>query len=481
MAQKLPTTRQVKIICTLGPNSNSYEKIKALVKAGMNVARLNFSHGSHEEHKKVIQIIRKISKELDNPVAILQDLQGPKIRIQNFKAGSITLKPGDTFTLTNRQVVGNQDVVSVSYPSFYKDVKKGDTILLDDGLLNLKVEKITKKDVQCRVIFGGPLSDHKGLNLPDNILSISALTEKDISDLHFGLKMDVDYVALSFVQKPEDIQELKKIIRESKKDTPVVAKIEKPQAVKSIEEICDITDVIMVARGDLGVELSAEQVPPIQKQIISICNKKGIPVITATQMLESMIYNPRPTRAEASDVANAVLDGSDAVMLSGETAVGKFPVATVQTMHRIISLIEKKIPIDKWEMRRKLRDPAGDISATIGFSACQTADMVDAAMIICLTQTGTTARMIARYRPSQPLIAITHSEKSLRRLNLIWGIIPYSVQEFDDNFDKAIQQIINIIREKSLLKTGEKIVITAGLPFHSRRGSNMLRVEEMKD
>jgi pyruvate kinase len=450
-----------------------------MVKAGMDVARLNFSHGTHKDHDKVIKLIRQVSIEQNKPVAILQDLQGPKIRILKFEKESVTLKKGNTFILTTRNIIGNDKIVSVSYKSFSKDVNVGDGVLLDDGLLKLRVEKIKGQDVHCKVIFGGLLSDHKGLNLPGSILSVNALTEKDKKDLKFGIKMDVDYVALSFVQKAEDIIHLKRIISRAKKNIPVVAKIEKPQAIDSIEDIIQESDVIMVARGDLGVEVSAEEVPPIQKRIIALCNKNGKPVITATQMLESMIHNPRPTRAEASDVANAILDGTDAVMLSGETAAGKFPVTTVQTMHRIVNLTEKKIGNVNWRNRRRSADQRYNISSAIGYSACQAADLVDAVMIICLTQSGTTARMIARYRPSQPLIAITHTEKSLRRLNLIWGVFPYSLHEFGDNMDQAIKDILNVLRRKGLVKKGDKIVITAGLPFHSRRGTNMLRVEEI--
>jgi pyruvate kinase len=450
-----------------------------MTKAGMDVARLNFSHGSHEDHKKVIKIIRKVSKEQNKPIAILQDLQGPKIRILKFAKGFVELKKGDTFILTTRDIEGNNNIVSVSYKSFSKDVKVGDIILLDDGLLKLRVVKIRGQDVSCKVIFGGVLSNHKGLNLPGNILSVSALTDKDKKDLRFGMNMDVDYVALSFVQKPEDIEELKRIISRAKKDIPIVTKIEKPQAVDSIEEIILKSDVIMVARGDLGVEVSAEEVPPIQKRIITLCNQKGTPVITATQMLESMIHNPRPTRAEASDVANAILDGTDAVMLSGETAAGNFPVTSVQTMHRIVNLIEKEIRSTDWQRRRRQPDQKYSISSTIGFSACQAADLIDAVMIVCLTQSGTTARMISRYRPNQPLIAVTHTESSLRRLNLVWGVKPYSLHEFGDNMDEAITDVLNIIKRKGPVKKGDKIVITAGLPFHSRRGSNMLRIEEI--
>ena len=479
MPRPTQISRRAKIVCTLGPSSTPYKIIKAMARAGMDVARLNFSHGTYSDHEKVIYTVRKIAAELNKPIAILQDLQGPKIRILKFVNGFIELKKGNTFVLTTRDVAGNNKIVSVSYKSFSNDVKINDIILLDDGLVKLKVQKIKGQDVICKVVFGGMLSDHKGLNLPGNILSVSALTDKDKKDLKFGMKHNVDFVALSFVQKPEDIIEIKRIISRAKKDIPVVAKIEKPQAVESIEKIIDISDVIMVARGDLGVEVSAEEVPPIQKKIIAMCNKNGTPVITATQMLESMINNPRPTRAEASDVANAILDGTDAVMLSGETAVGKFPVTSVQTMHRIVNLIENNATSVNWQLRRRDSDQKYSISSSIGYSACHAADLINAVMIVCLTQSGATARMIARYRPRQPLIAITHTELVLRRLNLVWGVLPYSLHEFGDNIDEAIKDILNIIKRKSPVKKGDKIVITAGLPFHSRRGTNMLRIEEI--
>ena len=473
--------RRAKIICTLGPSSSTYEKISALSQAGMDVARLNFSHGTHDSHQNLIKIIRQVAEESGKPITILQDLQGPKIRIDTFESGFIDLKPGDMFTLTTRKVDGNRNIVSVSYPTFARDVQVRSIVLLDDGLIKLKVEKINGKDVQCRVIFGGRLSDHKGMNLPGNFLSVDALTEKDKADLQFGIENKVDYIALSFVQKPDDIIQIKKIITKAGSDIPVVAKIEKPQAVDLIDKITDVADVIMVARGDLGVELSAEEVPPIQKQIISLCNRKGVPVITATQMLESMIYNPRPTRAEASDVANAIIDGSDAVMLSAETASGKFPIGSVQTMHRIVNLVEQKFPSPKIHSYITNLNDVCETSETIGFSACQVADIVDAVMIICLTQTGSTARMIARFRPRQPFVAITHTYKTLQRLNLVWGVIPYFIKEFNDNFEDAIIDILQIIKEKKVAKKGDKIIITAGLPFHLKRGTNMLRIEEIKD
>jgi pyruvate kinase len=472
------THRRAKIVCTIGPSSSSYEKIVKLIKAGMDVARLNFSHGTHAEHKKVVSFIRKASLALKKPVAIMQDLQGPKIRVQTFMNGSVELKPGKSFILTTRNVKGNDQIVSVSYKLFNQDVKAGDDVLLDDGLLKLKVEKIKGEDVNCRVVFGGRLSDHKGINLPDCILSVNALTKKDREDLKFGIDQDVDYVALSFVQRPEDIKQIKSIIARYHKDIPVIAKIEKPQAVKTIDAITDIADAIMVARGDLGVELNPEEVPLIQKQIIHSCNEKGIPVITATQMLESMIHNPRPTRAEASDVANAVLDGTDAVMLSGETASGKYPVESVITMHRIVNLVESK-RTHSWELKRRKPDLKYPTSLAIGYSASHAADLVKAAAIVCLTQSGSTARMIARFRPNEPIISMTPVPVSLTRMALFWGVSGYLVKELSENMESAIKQVKEVVLKQKLVKKGERIVITAGLPFYTRGTTNMVRIEEV--
>ena len=470
--------RKAKIVCTIGPSSASYDGITGLVKAGMDIARLNFSHGTHAGHKKIIEVIRSVSQDTNKNIAILQDLQGPKIRVGHFTDGQVTLSPGASFTLTTRDIPGSANIVSVSYPSFAKDVKPGDTVLLDDGLISLEVSKINGEDVLCKVLYGGILSDHKGLNLPGNILSVAALTAKDLEDLQFGLENEVDFIALSFVQRPDDILQLKKLISDAGKDTPVVAKIEKPQAVESIEAITDITDIIMVARGDLGVEVSAEQVPVIQKKIIKLCNQKGVPVITATQMLESMIHNPRPTRAEASDVANAILDGSDAVMLSGETASGLYPVQAVETMSRIIQLIEQENTM-RWDLRRARRDMAYNPALTIGYCAFHASDLLEGATIICLTQTGSTAQMISRFRPLDPIIGVTHSLTSLRRMAILWGVQAVKVDEFKDNIDEAIEDVENDLIKIGVVRPGDKVIITAGLPFSLRRGTNMLRIEEV--
>ncbi|MCP4724300.1 MAG: pyruvate kinase [bacterium] len=471
--------RFAKIVCTLGPSSNTYEKIKKLALAGMNVARLNFSHGTHKQHEKVIKYIRKVSDQIGRPIAILQDLQGPKIRVMKFEKGEVKLKNKSDFILTVRKVMGNEKIVSVSYSHLHKDVKPGDFVLLDDGNIRLRVRKIENKDVHCRVIFGGILKDHKGLNLPGSILSVQIMTPKDDEDLKFGLENDVDYVALSFVQKPSDIAHIKNKILKAGKHTPVVAKIEKPQAVEAIDKITDLTDVIMVARGDLGVEMDTEEVPHIQKEIISICNLKGVPVITATQMLESMIHNPRPTRAEASDVANAVLDGSDAVMLSGETAAGKFPVEAVKTMSKIICLIEKNTDIGerRISLRRKKRGVIYDSATTIGYSACHAAEMIGATVIVCLTQSGSSANMIARFRSDTPIIAISPRIRAYYRSALVWGVSPILTHEFKDLFSHTVDEIIEILKAKKMVKKNDRLIITAGLPFTKMLKTNAMRIE----
>jgi pyruvate kinase len=471
--------RRAKIVCTLGPSSNNYDKIKLLALSGMDVARLNFSHGSHEDHLNNIKLVRQISNDIPKPIAILQDLQGPKIRIQTFKTGKIELKSDNRFTLTTKNIIGNQSKVAVSYPAFTNDVKEGDFVLLDDGLIKLQVEEISGKDVKCKVIFGGILSDHKGLNLPGRILSIESLTKKDLNDLEFGIKHKVDYIALSFVQNASDVKYLKSLIKNQKSDIPIIAKIEKPQAVDCINEIVDIADVIMVARGDLGVEVNAEEVPSIQKKIIKNCNLAGKPVITATQMLDSMIHNPRPTRAEASDVANAVLDGSDAVMLSGETALGKYPVEAVQIMDKIIHLIENDHSASPSKFRRRQPDKEYDAAMSIGHAACDAAGLTGAKAIVCLTQSGFTARTIARNRPGTKIIAITPKDSTLYRLALIWGIHSFSVREFKENFDDAVTDIRKFLLANSIVKKGDSVVITAGLPFNMKIKTNMLRIEEI--
>lgn len=472
-------SRRAKIVCTLGPSSNTYETIRDLALAGMDVARLNFSHGSYEDHLARIELIRRVSKDIDKPIAILQDLQGPKIRVGTFQHGKTSLTNGQRFTITVDDIVGNDERVSTSYKSIVNDVNVNDIILLDDGLLRLKVVEKTERDVITEVVFGGILKDRKGINLPDVLMSVPALSEKDIQDVHFGLKHDVDYIALSFVQRADDVLQLKRIISEAGCSTPVVAKIEKPSAVNSLDAITDVADAIMVARGDLGVELNTEDVPPVQKKIIKMCNQKGVPVITATQMLESMIHNPRPTRAEASDVANAILDGTDAVMLSAETAAGAFPVDSVQTMAKIISIIESYALSNGQDSDYKPKNIVYSTPLATGLAATTAANMVNATAIVCMTQSGSTAVMISKFRPRKPIIAVTAREVSLRKLCLVWGVQGYLINDFKDNVDDAVDDMRKILLDQNVVRQGNRIIITAGLPFTKRRSTNMMRIEEI--
>ncbi|HMW34516.1 MAG TPA: pyruvate kinase [bacterium] len=467
---------RAKIICTIGPSSSDYETLVRMIDAGMDIARLNFSHGSHDAHRQVMDNIRKAAAQVGKQVALLQDLQGPKIRVGIFKNGPIELHIGEKFTITSRDVDGDQHIVSTTYKELPGDVKVGDDLLLDDGLLRLRVVSKTGTDVVCEVIIGGVLKNNKGINLPGVHVSAPSLTEKDAEDLLFGLANDVDYVALSFVRKPEDILHVKEVIRAHGKNTPVVAKIEKPEAIDCIERIIAITDGLMVARGDLGVEMKTEEVPPIQKRLIHLCNRAGVPVITATQMLDSMVNNPRPTRAEASDVANAILDGSDAVMLSAETASGKYPVETIATMKQIIKLIEKEIPHDQ-SKRRKTGVELQMMQEGIAIAACGLADMLEADAIVNITMTGAMSKLVAKHRPGTPIIAITHSEQVCRQLNLVWGVRGINVADLKEDIDESIEKVKKALVKRRILSAGQRILITAGLPFGGRGATNTVRVE----
>jgi len=472
-------SRRVKIVCTLGPATNSYEKILKLAYLGMDVARFNFSHGTYEDHKQRYNWVRQASVECKKPIAILQDLQGPKIRVRKFANDQVELKPGAPFILTVRDLpLGNEKEAAVSYPTFNKDVVSGSTVLLDDGNLSLKVVKVDGQDVHCEVVHGGILKNNKGVNLPGSILSVEALTEKDKEDLKFGLDMGVDYVALSFVQRPEDVKAIKELIFFYGKDTPVISKIEKPQAVDRIDEIIDLSDGIMIARGDMGVEMNVWEVPPIQKDIIERCNRMGKPVITATQMLESMISNPRPTRAEATDVANAVLDGTDAVMLSAETASGQYPFDAVEHMHKIISTIEAK-RTKPFTDRKMVLDATFGIANAIGESASVAAAVVGAGKIICLTDSGYTAKTISHFRPPRPILAISPSDKALRQLALYWGVWGISISTFGNNIDDAVRQVTALLKNGGYVKKDERVVFTAALPFTAQKDTNMLRIEQI--
>lgn len=473
--------RRTRIVCTIGPASADDAVLERLLAAGMDVARLNFSHGSHEEHAALIARLRALAARADRPLAILQDLQGPKIRVEGLPEVGLELPTGARVELTGTgsgAEPAELPLLVVSYPGFQDDVRPGMPVLLDDGHLALEAEAVDAGRVRCRVVHGGRLKPRKGVNLPGTVLSVPALTEKDLADLAFGLAQGVDFVALSFVQRAADVAEVKARIAAAGADTPVIAKIEKPQAVAGIEAILELADGIMIARGDLGVELPPEEVPGIQKQLIAQAVRAGVPVITATQMLESMIASPRPTRAEASDVANAVLDGTDAVMLSGETASGRHPVEALEMMDRIVRLTETDLE-PRWDLLRRDRSVSYPSDLAIGYSACHAAEMTRAAAIVCLTDSGATARTVARFRPVTPLLALTFNERTRRRLSLVWGVRAIPVEDYGEEVEGAVARIGRHLREQGFAAAGDRVVLTAGLPFGDRRTTNTLRIEEV--
>lgn len=469
---------KTKIVCTIGPASNSYEKIEKLIQRGMDVARLNFSHGSHEEHYQVIKNIRWTSLKTNKSVAILQDLGGPKIRIGKIEKESIFLKENSSFILTNREVPGDEQEVSVTFPSLPQKVKRGDCIFLADGTLELKVKELTPTDIICRIVRGGKLTSHKGINIPNISMDISSLTEKDYQDILFGIKNRVDFIGLSFIRNAEDILRVKKILKENgAEDISLIAKIEKREAVDNLKEIIEVSDGIMIARGDLGVEIPLENVPLVQKDIIKRCNFVGKPVITATQMLMSMVNVLRPTRAEVTDVANAILDGTDAVMLSEETAVGNYPLEAVETMNRIALRTEKAIDYKKILSERSLSVKPTNPDA-ISHATCQVAMDLNAKAIVTFTLSGSTARMVSRYRPPVPIIAASTRDSTVRKLALSWGVYPFKSDELE-NTDDMIEKSKKIALKTGLANLGDKIVITAGIPFKIPGTTNLLKVETL--
>ncbi len=462
---------RTKIVATIGPSSNSPEIIKQLIEAGLNVARLNFSHGSYEDHARTVSLLRSTSEELDTPITILQDLQGPKIRVGQLPNGAITLEAGTQLTLVPVTDDTHQPgTVGIDYPYLAEEAKPDTQVLLDDGLLELKVESVDGNAVICKVITGGLLKSRKGVNLPSLNLRLPSLTEKDQKDLEFGLSQGVDWISLSFVRSGEDILTLKSILREKDADVPVIAKIEKPQAIANLEAIIEESDGLMVARGDLGVEMRPEKVPMLQKNMIRMCNKKGIPVITATQMLESMIHEPRPTRAEASDVANAIVDGTDAVMLSGESAVGKYPVKAVEMMVRIAADVEKDTKFVNY--------PPAETDETHAISeALNIIDkIVPLRCIAAFTSSGYTARLAASERPKAFVIAFTPNEKVYHRLNLVWGVKPILLNEEVDSFEDLVAQAQSYLLKRNWATPGEKILIVGGIPTKHTRGTNFLKI-----
>jgi pyruvate kinase len=470
-------TSCTKIVCTIGPKVNTPEMIESLIKSGMNVARINFSHGTHEEHGEVIARIRNAAKKLDKPVAILQDLSGPKLRIGAFKNDAeIMLKTGDRFILSSKEIEGDEKGVSFVHPEVIKDVKPGETILLADGIVSLKVLKVDGEGIHTEALNDSKLSSHKGVNFPHSKIKIPSLTEKDKKDLEFGIKTGVDFIALSFVREPEDILNLKNIISFFNEDIPVIAKIEKHEAVDNLEEIVKITDGLMVARGDLGVEVPLEKVPFIQKRIIHLANLYGKPVITATQMLRSMVENPRPTRAEATDVANAIWDGTDAVMLSEETAVGKYPLEAVGVLKTIAKETEKEMELlDKRHRAfpEMLHETVRDAIATGVFYL---SSKLNPKVIITPTITGTTPRLISRLQPSAPVVAFTPNEVTYRRLALSWGVFPYLSKHYD-SFRDLINLNIKRAAEEGWLSHGDKAIIALGYPPGEERTDTIKVVE----
>ncbi|HLP89111.1 MAG TPA: pyruvate kinase [Nostocaceae cyanobacterium] len=468
--------RRTKIVATIGPATSSPEVLKAIIEAGATTLRLNFSHGTHADHQRNIRLIRQTAFELNKPVAILQDLQGPKIRLGKFENGSIVLAKGDRFTLTNRPIVGTQEISCVTYDYLAEEVPEGAKILLDDGRVEMAVEEINREkgDLHCRVTVAGKLSNNKGVNFPGVYLSIKAMTDKDREDLMFGLDQGVDWIALSFVRNPQDMIEIKELISSVGKNVPVIAKIEKHEAIEQMEAVLALCDGVMVARGDLGVELPAEDVPVLQKRLIATANRLGIPIITATQMLDSMVSNPRPTRAEVSDVANAILDGTDAVMLSNETAVGSYPVEAVATMARIAERMEQEL--EQNDNFRHLRDNRRSIPNAISQAVGQIAENLGAAAIMTLTQTGATARNVSKFRPKTPILAVTPHVNVARQLQLVWGVKPLLVLELPST-GQTFQAAINVAQEKNLLTEGDLVVMTAGTLQGVSGSTDLIKVE----
>ena len=468
--------RKTKIVCTLGPATDDENILRQLMLEGMSVARMNFSHGSHEEQKKRLDMVKKLRKELGLPVAALLDTKGPEIRIGDIEGGKVELKKGQTFVLTTEDIVGNAEIVSITYKQLYKDVKPGDSILIDDGLIGMEVQKIDGEEIVCQVKNGGFISNHKGVNVPGVELKMPFVSQKDYEDIVFAAEQDYDFIAASFTRTADDILEIRKILEEKGGQyIHIIAKIENMQGVENCEEILRVADGIMIARGDMGVEIPLEEVPVIQKKLIRMALKASKPVITATQMLDSMIKNPRPTRAETSDVANAIYQGTGAIMLSGETAAGAYPIEAVRTMARIAERTEKDIDYSREFKPRRLAERP-DVTNAISHATCTTAMDLNAAAIVAVTKSGRTVGRIAKYRPSCPIIGCATHSRVCRQLSLMWGVIPVEMQEeetADDLFDHAVK----LSEDKKLISRGDLVVITAGVPLGLSGTTNMLKVQ----
>ena len=469
--------RKTKIICTIGPASESEEKLKELMLAGMNVARFNFSHGTHEEQLVKYNRVLKVREEVGLPVATLLDTKGPEIRLRDFEGGRVELQAGQLFVLTTEEVMGTARKASITYKNLINDIGVGTTILIDDGLIEMVVEEMTGNNIICRVVNGGFVSNHKGVNVPGAVLSMPYISEVDRADILFGIEQGFDFLAASFARTKEDILEVRQILNEHGSKMQIIAKIENMQGINNLEEILDASDGIMVARGDMGVEVAMEEVPVLQKKMIKMAVAKGKHVITATQMLESMIKNPRPTRAEATDIANAIYDGTTAIMLSGESAAGLYPVEAVKTMARIAERAEQDIDYLS-RMQRGHKD-ASDITTAISYATCSVAMDLNAAAIITVTMSGFTANMISRYKPGCTIIGCTIDERVSRQLNLLWGVNPLMLKE-EEEAEELFADAVEMSKQAGLVKTGDTVVITAGVPLGIAGRTNMIRVVEVE-
>jgi pyruvate kinase len=467
--------RMTKIICTLGPAVDDEQLLEQLIDGGMDVARLNFSHGTHADHQVRVDRLKKVREKLGRPIPILLDTKGPEIRMGKFENNEINLIEGNGFVLVNETIIGNEERATISHKELYKDVKVGTRILINDGLVALEVVKVEGKDIHCRVLNGGVISNNKGVNIPETDTHLPALTEQDIKDIEFAVKNEFDFIACSFVRKANNVNEVRKVLKKlGGEDIKIIAKIENREGVDNFDEILKVSDGIMVARGDLGVEIPTEEVPIVQKMIIEKCYKNGKPVITATQMLDSMIKNPRPTRAESSDVANAVYDGTSAIMLSGESAAGKYPIESVKTMARIALKAEQSINYGK-RLAAMQFDMMDNITNAISYATCTTALQLKAAAIISVTHSGETAKMISRFRPYCPIIAPTDSARVQRQLSLSWGVVPCLVESLstiEEMFEVGVEKALEV----NLVKNGDIVVITAGVPGGISGTTNLLKV-----
>ncbi|MCC3864241.1 pyruvate kinase [Terrisporobacter petrolearius] len=475
----LKSAKKTKIVCTLGPASQSEETLTKLMENGLNVCRFNFSHGSHEEHKERMDAVKKVRERLNKPVAILLDTKGPEIRTGNFADPEVFLEEGSKFTITMADVMGTKEICTVSYKGLADDVVKGDLILIDDGLVGLRVEEVVGEEIHCIVENSGIVKNHKGVNVPGVKINLPALTPKDISDIEFGITQGIDFIAASFVRKASDVLAIREVLENNDATyIQIISKIENQEGVDNLDEILQVSDGLMVARGDLGVEIPTEEMPIVQKEMIKKCNELGKPVITATQMLDSMIRNPRPTRAEVTDVANAIYDGTDAIMLSGETAAGKYPVEAVKTMATIAKRIEETLDYDNILRSKGLNNT--NVTDAISYATCTTAKSLTASGIVTSTSSGHTARMVSKFRPNTPIIAATPNERTSRQLSLSWGVYTVNCQQAG-NTDDLIDNSIEASKNEGFIHDGELVVITAGVPTGVSGTTNLIKVHVVSE